>query len=82
MEAVRQGPDSPGLSEPDQVMLRFSRRLTLHPDRVRREDLEELRRLGFSDSQLLDIVQVVAYFNYVNRMADGLGVELEPRWKE
>ena len=63
-------------------MLKFSTRLTRHPDQVRREDLEELRRQGFSDSQLLDIVQVVAYFNFVNRMADGLGVELEPRWKD
>ncbi len=63
-------------------MLRFSTRLTRHPGQVRSEDLEELRRLGFSDSQLLDIVQVVAYFNFVNRMADGLGVELEPRWKD
>ncbi len=63
-------------------MLNFSTRLTRHPGQVRREDLEELRRQGFSDSQLLDIVQVVAYFNFVNRMADGLGVELEPRWKD
>lgn len=63
-------------------MLRFSTRLTQHPGQVGSEDLEELRRLGFSDSQLLDIVQVVAYFNFVNRMADGLGVELEPRWKD
>ena len=63
-------------------MLRFSTHLTRHPDQVRREDLEELRRQGFSDSQLLDIVQVAAYFNFVNRMADGLGVELEPRWKD
>ncbi len=63
-------------------MLRFSTRLTRHPGQGRSEGLEELRRLGFSDSQLLDIVQVVAYFNFVNRMADGLGVELEPRWKD
>ena len=34
---------------------------------------------GFDDSGILDICQVTAYYNYVNRLADGLGVDLEQR---
>ncbi|MFW5786887.1 MAG: hypothetical protein ACOCV3_01335 [Halanaerobiales bacterium] len=39
-------------------------------------DLEALRDKGYSDRDILDINQVVSYFNYINRIADGLGVEL------
>ena len=42
------------------------------------DDLDELRGLGLSDRDIVDANQVVAYFNYVNRVAHGLGVELEP----
>ena len=40
-------------------------------------DVEALRVAGFSDVGILDIVQVVGYYAYVNRLADGLGVELD-----
>ena len=43
-------------------------------------DVSALRAGGFSDRDVVDANQVVSYFNYVNRVADGLGVELEPRW--
>lgn len=36
-----------------------------------------LRGYGFTDGQLSDAVQVISYFNYINRIADGLGVDLE-----
>jgi len=41
-------------------------------------DLEPLRRAGLDDAALSDAVQVVAYFNYINRVADALHVDLEP----
>ena len=41
-----------------------------------------LRRHGWSDAAILDMVQVAAYYAFVNRLADGLGVELEPYWPE
>ena len=41
-----------------------------------------LRACGFSDRAILDIAQVVAYYAYVNRIADGLGVTLESYWAE
>lgn len=61
-------------------MLDHAVKLTRAPATVSREDLEGLRAQGFTDSALLDITLVVAYFAFVNRLADGLGVELEERW--
>jgi uncharacterized protein YciW len=45
-------------------------------------DLAPLRASGLGDRDIVDLNQVVAYFNYVNRVADGLGVELEARWAD
>jgi hypothetical protein len=45
-------------------------------------DVERLRETGLDDRAIVDANQVVAYFNYVNRVADGLGVELETGWPE
>jgi alkylhydroperoxidase family enzyme len=42
------------------------------------EDLAPMRAAGMTDAEILDVNQVVAYFAYVNRVADGLGVPLEP----
>jgi alkylhydroperoxidase family enzyme len=41
-------------------------------------DVDELRRAGFSDAAVHDAIQVIAYFNYINRVADAVHVELEP----
>jgi uncharacterized peroxidase-related enzyme len=60
----------------------YAIRLTLRPWDMTEADLEPLRRLGLSDRDIVDANQVVAYYNYVNRVADGLGVELEPEWPE
>jgi uncharacterized peroxidase-related enzyme len=54
--------------------------LTVRPWTVRRGDLDALRDAGLSDRDIVDANQVVAYYNYVNRVADGLGVELEDDW--
>ncbi len=48
-------------------------------------DLDDLRRCGFDDRAIHDATQVIAYFNYINRIADALGVEPEPsvhKWDE
>jgi alkylhydroperoxidase family enzyme len=44
------------------------------------EDLTHLRRHGFPDEAILEIVHIVGYFNYINRVADALGVDPEPEW--
>ncbi len=63
-------------------MLRYAIKLTRSPHALDATDVDELRRVGFDDGGILDICQVVSYYNYVNRLADGLGVELEPFWTE
>lgn len=49
---------------------------------MRQEDVGALRSAGLSDAEILDVCQVAAYYNFVNRLADGLGVELEAYWNE
>lgn len=58
-------------------MLRYVEKLTRTPAEMNRDDVEALRLAGFADSAILDICQVAAYYAFVNRLADGLGVELE-----
>lgn len=58
-------------------MLTYSVKLTLSPGDIVRSDVEALRSVGFDDRDILDIAEVVGYYAYVNRIADGLGVELE-----
>lgn len=59
------------------TILAFAEKLTLAPRDMRREDLEPLREIGLDDRGVLEVVEVTAYFNFVNRLADGLGVSLE-----
>ena len=63
-------------------MLDYAVKLTTDQCNMEKSDLAKLRKVGFEDPELLDIVQVVSYYNYVNRLACGLGVELEGYWEE
>lgn len=58
-------------------MLTYSVKLTVSPGEMVEADVDALRSVGFSDRDILDIAEVVGYYAYVNRMADGLGVQLE-----
>jgi uncharacterized peroxidase-related enzyme len=69
------------LSPADRAMLDYVAKLTLTPASVSREDVQLLREAGFDDRAILDIAQITAYFAYVNRIADGLGVALEDYWE-
>ena len=61
-------------------MLNYAAKLTERPVDIFAKDIEQLRDVGFKDRAILDINQIVAYFAYVNRIADGLGVDLEDFW--
>lgn len=63
-------------------MLDYAAKLTRAPGDMAEADIGQLRACGFSDRAILDIAQVVAYYAYVNRIADGLGVSLEQYWYE
>ena len=66
-----------GLSEPRKAMLEYVEKLTRTPGDMSEADVARLRTAGFSDRDILDIVEVAAYYAYVNRVADGLGVAVE-----
>ncbi len=70
------------LTPPQRAMLDYAVKLTESPTLMEAVDLKPLREAGFDDKAILDINQIVAYFAYVNRVADGLGVEMEDFWKE
>lgn len=59
-------------------MIGFAEKLTLQPSEVRQEDVDRLRGVGFSDEDIVDIVYVTAFFNMIDRVADGLGVAPDP----
>ncbi|GAB5491188.1 MAG: hypothetical protein Phog2KO_14030 [Phototrophicaceae bacterium] len=70
------------LSDADKAMLDYASKLTRTPWDMQEDDLAPLRTQSFDDRAILDIAQVTAYYAYVNRIADGLGVSLEDYWAE
>ena len=65
------------LDDATRGLLDYAARLTTAPGSVTEQEIEGLRQLGWSDRAIHDAAQVTAYFNYINRVADGLGVDLE-----
>lgn len=61
----------------DAALCAFAERLTASPDGMRQDDVDALLELGLGDQAIHDAAQVVGYFNYINRIADALGVDLE-----
>lgn len=70
-----------GLDAADRAMLDYVEKLTRRPAEVGPDDVEALRAAGFDDRMIHDVAAVAGYFAFVNRLADGLGVELEEYWK-
>ena len=73
------------LREADVALCRYAEALTTEPRRVGLAEIDELRRSGFDDPAIHDATQVVSYFNYINRIAESLGVEAETfvrAWEE
>ena len=50
------------------------------PSTVGAVDADALRSLGLDDAAIHDAIQVIAYFNYINRIAEGVGTDAEPEW--
>jgi uncharacterized peroxidase-related enzyme len=66
------------LSPADAALCEFAEKLTRLPSQMRELDIAALRARGFDDRAIHDATQVIAYFNYINRIADALHVDLEP----
>ncbi len=60
------------------ALLQYAERLALAPASIEAQHVEALRMVGYDDRAIHDAAQVVAYFSYINRVADGLGVDPEP----
>jgi uncharacterized peroxidase-related enzyme len=74
---LSEGNDWAGLSHADVAMLHYAQNLTVDASSIDENDITGLRELGFSDRAILEINLAAAYMNFVNRIAQGLGVELE-----
>jgi len=71
------------LSAADRALCEYAEKLTHRQQEMSPADLDRLRDRGLDDAAIHDATQVIAYFNYVTRIADGLGVEAEdfiPPW--
>ncbi len=66
------------LTRRQKALAQFAVLVTRRPSAVRPRHLNALRKQGLSDRDILDAVQVISYFNYINRIADALGVDPEP----
>jgi len=72
--ALRQNWRVAPLPEADRVMLGYVEKLTKAPASVSQDDLAALRVAGFDDTGILQINLIASWFNYINRVADGLGI--------
>ena len=77
MEQISKNYLEADLNERDLTICKYAEKLTKTSYKMIETDIEKLRSVGFSDKAIFDINQITAYFNYVNRVVDGLGVDLE-----
>ena len=73
---------SVSLSNRERSMLDYAAKLTRTPWNMSEDDVKIMKDSGFSDVGILHVNQVAGYYAYVNRLADGLGVELESFWDD
>ncbi len=70
--------DAAALSGREQAMAAYARILTQTPTAVAETDVAPMRKAGLSDRDILDVNLITSYFNFVNRIAEGLGVPFSP----
>ncbi len=80
MAEIKEDFRSAELSDADRAMLEYAVKLTHTPSSMEESDLDGLRAHGFDDAAILEIVQITGFFNYINRVADALGIDPEPNW--
>ena len=74
VNALRKDYKTAAISEQDRAMLDFVVQLTKDATKISRKDHEKLRVAGFDDKGILQITLIASWFNYINRVADALGV--------
>jgi uncharacterized peroxidase-related enzyme len=68
------------LSPRERALCEFASKLTHLAAAIDQSDIDALRAHGLDDAAISDAIQVVGYFNYVTRVADGVGIDDEPEW--
>ena len=74
---MRRDPAAVPLDRRQRALVGYALKLTRTPAQISADDIEDLRAAGLTDAGIHDAAAVTAYFNFVNRIAQGLGVELE-----
>jgi uncharacterized peroxidase-related enzyme len=82
VDQLKQDYNDAGLGVADQAMLDYAMKLTATPGEMVESDIDDLRKQGFGDKEVLHINMITGYFAFVNRLADGLGVPLEDMWQQ
>lgn len=72
----------PKLSARDRALCTVAEALSATPTRMTREDWQPLREMGFDDEALLEVAHIVGIFNYLTRLADGFGLQLDAQTTE
>jgi len=78
VEALQRDFRALALSDQDRVMLEYVEQITKDATRISPDDHARLRSVGFDDRGILQITLIASWFNYINRVADALGVGREP----
>lgn len=82
MQALRQDYRKAPISEQDRIMLDYVVKVTKDATQCSPEDHKKLRAVGFDDRGILQITLIAAWFNYINRVADALGVGRDDKVEE
>ena len=77
MKALVEDYENAPLAEADRAMLDYVTQLTEDATRIQQKDHERLRAVGFDDRGILQVTLIASWFNYINRVADALGVGRE-----
>ena len=85
MEAIARNWREAQLDARDHALCAYAEKLTCAPQQMGPQDIDALRETGLDDRAIHDATQVIGFFNYINRLADALGVQPEAftrRWGE
>jgi len=82
VQAIRTDWRTAELAAADRALCEYADKLTRTPAAIAQADIDALRAAGLSDTAILEANEVCAYFNYINRVADGLGIDPEPEMGE
>jgi uncharacterized peroxidase-related enzyme len=74
VDALQKDYTSAPITEPERMMLDYVVKLTKDATKISPEDHKRLRAAGFDDKGILQITLIASWFNYINRVADSLGV--------